>query len=456
MSRVKRYVCLLLLIGLAASVYAQDPPELGFGFDLGIGAETFQEPWAEDPITYQTLSLNPDFSIGPFGIGLDLTFHYRFTAGDGNDFEIREADWVPDENTSFLELYLPKLRYVRWGMRGDPLYIKLGSIDDATLGNGFIMGNYANTLFLPEQRIFGLNFDLDGRLFNFPYVGMQSFIGNLASPDVIGGRLYVRPLAWMSAPILPNLELGYTVVTDINPFYHLEDPDWDGDGNPDEGMVLVHGADFLLPLLSNNIISLATFGDIVFQNTNTGGMLGFGGRLFTFLPYGFQIRFLGTNFIPTYFGATYDIYRPVYYDIASSDVEVIPSTVGWFASTGFSFFEDQLALYVSIDGPITKPLPNDPDNWVNWPHLRGELLVGEGLLPGFDFTAWYDKKNIQEFADLIDPVDAVIGAAINYKTGPAVITLEYDVRYNPEYDSSDPTSKQWFTSAGLKSSISIF
>ena len=82
--------------------------------------------------------------------------------------------------------------------------------------------------------------------------------------------------------------------------------------------------------------------------------------------------------------------------------------------------------------------------------------MGQGLLPGFDFYASYDKKNIQSFADLIDPTDAVIGAAINYQTGPAVITLEYDIRYNPEYDASDPTSNEWDTSAKLKSSISIF
>jgi hypothetical protein len=411
----------------------------------------------DEPVTWQTLSLAPDFAFGNFGIGIDLTFHYRFTGGDGGEFQFRTADWVPEEaGVTFLELYLPRFRYIRWGFRGDPLYIKLGSIDDATLGNGFIMGNYANTLFLPELRIFGLNFDLDGELFNFPYVGVQSFIGNLAKPDIIGGRLFVRPLAWLSMPILPHLELGYTLVGDIDPFRYVEDPASFGYDDPAGESILVHGTDFRLPLISNDIMTLATFGDVVFQGSHAGGMLGAGARFFKVLPVGAQLRFLGANFIPVYYGATYDIYRPVYYVIANSEDEIIPSTVGWFASTGFPFFEDQLAMDISIDGPFGKPLPEDEDNWVNWPHLRMDFLVGQGLLQGFDFNFWYDKKNIQAFADLIDPTDAVVGAAINYYTGPAVITLEWDIRYNPEHDPEDPTSSEWDTTAKLKSSISLF
>jgi hypothetical protein len=458
MYSLKRYFCLLCIITCTVSgvVFAQDADPMDFGFDLGIGAESFNEPGIEDPVTYQTLSLMPDFAFGQFGIGLDLTFHYRFTGGDGGEFEIRKADWDPKlAGVTFLELYLPRFRYIRWGFRGDPLYIKLGSIDDATLGNGFIMGNYANTLFLPELRIFGMNFDIDGALFNFPYVGLQSFIGNLANPDIIGGRLFARPLAWLSMPILPHLEIGYTVVGDIDPFRYTDDPAFFGYSDVDEESIVVHGADFILPLISNDILTLATFGDVVFQGTHTGGMLGAGAKFFKILPVGAQLRFLGPNFIPAYYSATYDIYRPVYYIIANSEEEIIPGSVGWFANTGFSFLEDQIVMDVSLDGPFVKPLPDEPDNWVNWPHLRMTFLLGEGLLQGFDFSFWYDKKNIQEFGDLIDATDAVIGAAVNYHTGPAVITLEWDIQYNPEHDLSDPASA-WNTTAKLKSSISLF
>jgi hypothetical protein len=442
-----------LVLLLTAFAAAQDGGGFDFGFDLGIGVETFNEvtdTGESEQITWQTLSLNPDFAVGKFGIGLDITLHYRFTGGEGNEFEVRRKDWVPSEEFTFLELYLPMFRYVRWGMRGEPLYVKLGSIDDATLGNGFIMGNYANTLFLPEQRIFGLAFDLDGRLFNFPYVGFQSFFGNLAHIDVIAGRLFVRPLSWLSVPIIKNLELGGTFATDRDPYYHVQ-----AEG-PEDAAVSVFGADFRLPILTNAAVSLTTFGDIAFENENTGGMLGFGGRLFGFLPYVAQLRFLGDNFLPAYFGPTYDVYRVEQYEVATSEDVVMDGTVGWFASTGFSILEDRLALNIGMDGPFMAAEDREEDNWTHWPHLRGVLIVGEGLLPGFYLNASYDKKNIQSFADLVDPTDAVIGAAINYKTGPAVITLEYDVRYNPDYDAADPESERWQTTATLNSSISVF
>ena len=265
MARLGKPTVFVLAMCLAATgLSAQGAPGADFGLDLGLGAATFNEVTGEgttEQITYQSLSLSPDLAIGNFGIGLDVTIHYRFTAGTGNEFEIRSADWVPKEaGVSFLELYLPMFKYVRWGMRGDPLYVKLGSIDDATLGNGFIMGNYANTHFLPEKRIFGLSFDLDGKLFNFPYVGMQSFVGNLATFDVIGGRIFFRPLLMLQVPILKNLEVGTTLVADRNPFAFIETTDV---ADP----ITVWGADFRLPILSNAIISMMGFGDFVKTRT---------------------------------------------------------------------------------------------------------------------------------------------------------------------------------------------
>lgn len=451
-------LALLVLFASAAMVVAQEEDlGLGFGFDLGIGAESFPEfdsEGNEEIVTYQTLSLNPDLAIGPFGIGLDVTLHYRFTGGETSDeFEIREEDWIPvaEGSPTFLELYLPLFRYVRWGLKGEPLFIKLGSIDDATLGNGFIMGNYSNTLFLPEKRIFGLNFDIDGNLFEFPYVGFESFIGNLAHIDVLGGRLYARPLAWLEVPIIQHLELGGTLVADIDPYFHVVE------AGPEEATMLVYGADFQLPIVTSTVFSLVTFGDLVFQNEYSGGMLGFGGSFFGFLPYVFQARFLGDNFRPVYFGPTYDLYRVRNYEVAGSDIVEVEGTVGWFGRTGFSFLDGMLSLNISIDGPFEQVAVVDPDNeWVNWPHLRGVFHLGEGLIPGLSFDAFYDKKNIQLFEDLIDPTDAVIGITINYATGPAVLTLEYDIKFNPDYDETITGSEQWETTARLKSSISIF
>ena len=458
MFMIRKLLFIALVLIAAGGVYAEDEG-FSFGLDLGLGAQTFNEDG--ESITYQTLSLMPDIGIGKFGLGLDLTLNYRFDGGeDGSSFAVRRDDWIPGDEYGLLEIYLPKLRYVRWGFKGDPLYVKLGSIDDATLGTGFIMGNYANTLFLPEQRIFGMSLDVDGALFDFPYVGIESFAANLAHFDVIGGRLYARPLSGTSIPVVKNLQIGGTAVTDLDPFYHVTDKDLDGDGNDDTGTVLVYGGDLILPILTGKALSLSAFGDVVFQTDLEGGashgeMVGVGGRIIGIITYGLQLRFLGENFIPTYFGPTYDLFRVENFTVASSDTTLIESSIGWYGSAGFSLLDDQLVFNASLDGPFGSVSP-DPDSLFDDLHLRATLMVAEGLLPGFFFDASYDKKSIATFADLGDFTNAAIGANVNYKTGPAVLTLTYNLRYNPDYDPMDPDSKKWETTAGLKSSISLF
>ncbi len=464
MVRIRRLLglTLALLCVVVVALPAQEEGEgnnLDFGLDMELGAETFNEPdgsGGTTQVTYQSMSLNPDIGFGPFGIGLAVTVHYRFNAGtEGSSFEIRKEDWVPGEDRTFLELYLPMFRYVRWGQRRDPIYAKLGSVEDATLGNGFIMGNYSNTHFLPEQRIFGLSFDLDGRLFKFPYVGFQSFVGNLAHFDVMGGRLFARPLLWLGVPIIKNIEVGATLAADIDPFYHTQTlPAGMTQEEADKASVKVFGLDFKLPILGSQVISLAAFGDYVVQNQHSGGMLGFGGALFGFLPYGFQLRILGENFLPAYFGNTYDLYRKQYYMIANAPdtgEPYVESSAGWFANTGVSFLENKVSFSLTAQGPFGKPVKNpDPDReWVNYPRIDGRLALEEGLIPGFSFEATLERRNIQSFPDLIDWEQAVIGATVNYQTGPAVITLAYDVNYNPN-------TEQWETSAKLQSSLSLF
>ena len=236
--------------------------------------------------------------------------------------------------------------YIRWDEKGAPLYVKLGSIDDGTLGNGFIMGGYANTLFVPDDRHFGLAFDLDGALFKFPYVGLETFVGDLAEFDVIGARLFVRPLIWLGVPIIKDLQVGATFAMDLKPY--LYDDPVDTDGSP----VAVYGADARLPILSLKILSLAVFADVAtIEGESYGGMVGFGGRLLSFLTYGAQLRVLGPNFIPVYFDATYDLFRSAKYDLVQTGAGT-ETTMAWYASLGTSFLNDLIVFNVGLDAPF--------------------------------------------------------------------------------------------------------
>jgi hypothetical protein len=444
--KLKVLSCLLAAIIQVTPLFAEESAEeaKGFhlGFALGIGTSTFQEEG--DSVTYQKLVLSPDISFGRFGIGLDLSVHYTFTGPppDGNDFYVRPEDWIPSGDDGFLDVYLAKFRYVRYGQKGDPLFAKLGSIDDMTLGNGFIMHDYSNALFLPEKRIFGLNLNIDGALFNVPIFGFESVIGNLAQFDVLALRPYVRPLAGTSIPILQDLQLGVTLAADAKPGLYAGDPEADP--------VLVFGMDFFQPLIAKPAVRLAAFGDIAsVHGRSMGGMVGAGGRLIGFLLYGAQIRVLGEDFIPAYFDAAYDLFRYDKYQIVLGG-QGNPFSVGWLATLGLSLLNDSIVFSTSLEGPFRQ---HGTGNYLDYPRLYAIFRIMEGIIPSFSLDASYDKRMIGSFADLVDPEDAVIGARLNYHAGAAVITFLYNLRYVP---NPGPGESNWEVTSGLESSIQLF
>jgi hypothetical protein len=444
---LRRLAMILVLFGMVAGpVFSQDtPPAFKFGLDLGLGVQTFNDPDTTvsptaSNTTYQSLSLSPDFSIGNFGIGLALTLNYRF-AGTGSTFMVRQLDWVPAQVTfqNVLALYLAKIAYVRWGQKGDPLFVKAGSFDDATLGDGFIMGDYSNTLLLPGDRHFGLQADLDGNLFNFPFIGFESAIGNLGQFDVVGARLYVRPLASLSVPIINNLQVGATVAADTNPYL-----DTASAATGTAAPIAVVGGDIRLPLVNlKDVFSLITFTDVasIIQAKSWGGMLGLGGKLINVFTYGAQLRLLSQNFIPAYFGPTYDLLRDRQYDIVQSNPPYAPPMFGWLASLGTSFLDDKFIFSVTLDGPFASTAV---DPTLSYPHLRAILSLAEGVVPVFSFDFSYDKKGIDGWAAFLSSANAAFQAKVNFQTGPAVISFIYQVNAN-----EPPTS-------GLQTSISLF
>ena len=76
----------------------------------------------------------------------------------------------------------------------------LGSFESATLGSGFLVGNYSNTGLLPERRFFGISLGLDGELFNFPAVGLEAVIGHVPALDLVGVRFYACLLYTSPSP----------------------------------------------------------------------------------------------------------------------------------------------------------------------------------------------------------------------------------------------------------------
>lgn len=430
-------IAFIAILCLGSAAFAQDDSSAGatgFGFQAGIslGTDIITDS-SGDPETWNSLGFKPDLSIGPFGVGFDFTMRFKLMPPDKDiALEIYPGDWIPDEDTGkgILDLYLPKIMYVRYGQRGDPLFVKLGSIDDLTLGNGFLVGNYSNTRFLPELRIFGLNVGVDGQLFNFPFVGVEALTGNLARFDVFGTRVFVRPLITTSIPILKDMQVGATIAIDTDPETFVPSDDQVGYDS-----VAIGGADIFVPLIKSELFPLAAFMELGFQpKGRTGFMLGAGGRALGFITYGAQLRFLGAGFIPVYFDANYDLYRAAKAQFMADD-PIGDAFAGWLAKAGTSLFDDKIYFEVSVDGPFRAAEAGSTFQ-ADYPHLRGVAGLREGVLGGFFFDFVYEKYFLGMenafFADLVDPNNAVITTAVNYQSGAAIFTLMYNLRYNPD------------------------
>ncbi|HTX74219.1 MAG TPA: hypothetical protein VMC79_15415, partial [Rectinemataceae bacterium] len=408
----------------------------GFAFTGGVnlGTDTLKTGGPLDAQGHPTsmeswtlLAFQPDIAFGKFGIGLDLGVHFQlYPQGSDDAVAVYQGDWVPNyqgNGKSFLDVYLPKFMYIRYGVKGeDPFYVKLGSIEDLTLGNGFIMGGYTNTRFLPDRRIFGLDLGLDGSLFNMPIAGFEAITGNVAHFDVVGGRVYVRPLVNSEIPIVKNMQVGLTGVFDTDPYVYT-DTSVNGPWDP-SSTIGVYGADVTVPLIEGKLFPLRAFTDIAFEpNQSSGEMLGIDGRALGIFLYGAQLRLLGPGFIPDYFDANYDLYRAQKFEV----MQLTPTGdtyVGWYASAGTAFLQDKIVFDVALDGPF-KPIPSSyvPDQ-TRYPHLKALFHFGEGIIPFF-FDASYEKYYIGAdkgfFPDLVDATNAVIVLDINYRTGATVL-----------------------------------
>ncbi|HPD80994.1 MAG TPA: hypothetical protein PK025_08090 [Spirochaetales bacterium] len=432
---MRRFTILTLLLAIMlVPLFAQneDAQSNPFNFSAGIslGNDIIPGPNGTTE-TWNSLAFQPDIAFGKFGIGLDIAIRFKLLPTPDTAITIYGGDWIPNfegNGKTFFDIYLPKLMYFRYGLRGEPAFVKIGSINDFTIGNGFLMNNYANTSFLPELRISGVHIGLDGTLFNFPYIGIEALTGNLARFDVVGARLFVRPLAWLQAAVIKDMQIGGSIITDSNPSLYST-------AHPGLAPVTMGGIDVVVPIIQNKVFPLSVFSDYAIQPERWGWMLGFGGKLAGIIVYGAQLRIMSAGFIPAYFDTNYDLYR----DIKALVLAQAPSGdgfQGWFAQLGFDVLESKLVFKVNLEGPFAA-IPSTPvDNPALYPHLRGTFLVGEGLLGGFFFDFAYDKyfigRDVGFFEDLVDPTNAVITAAVNFRSGSAVFTLLYNLRYNPD------------------------
>ncbi len=292
---MKKIILLFSFIIFTGFVYSQETifPNPGNGvFEGGLGLN-----WIDGDL-YYSFHLTPEISLGNWGMGLDL------------NFDINKNGNIRKENFNELSDYLSIIRYIRYGEKHDPVYIKLGALDYYTLGHGSILSQYNNSPSIDSRKI-GLVADMD-----FGNAGFESIYSTFAEAGVTAIRVYVRPLRFSSLSDLPfigNLEVGASYAIDFNKYSGIIISPTTLAAS-DKGRMQIAGLDLGLPLIHSSMFNLQLYSDytkiINFGSGIASGIkLDLNGLGILNASAKLERRFNQAQYIPSYFNSLYEIQR---------------------------------------------------------------------------------------------------------------------------------------------------
>ncbi len=459
-----------------------------------LGAET--GALTLDEGTYAKIVLQPKFSIGDLEAAMYLPAVYRNNLFDptsyyrpkgNNEWSFgSDKDWEDDPGDATEDLFTDlalKIRYLRYGERRDPFYLKMGNFDTMTLGHGLIMRNYANDVDFPALRRIGLNSGVD-----FGGFGMEAAVNDLTEPEIFGARVFTRPLQ-------RTVALGVSAASDIDPAGDIPTDGSFGSLDTNEikrvdPIVNLVGADIDVSIFETELLTVAAFTDVAglvpylsdslvdtdgetvesglktdtFVDTDAGQLRNFGamtGVLGDIAMFDYRLDFRTHNglFRPFYFDGGYERRRSevaagVYRYFQNPDIDEFQQTeAGIYGEAGFRLFNDTLQFSAGYLWPW------EVDSAGTWERgdkdyltLKAELR--EGLLPlGIHASGEYNRTGFfatamskGDFADAtFFDSDSVFRSEIVYPVAPTLdlaLTVKTTVLRNEDgtvsYDDGAP------------------
>jgi len=378
---------------------------------------------------YYLVNVAPDLAFGKFGVGLDINLLVGST-----DHKIRKVGF---DSTAYD--YLRMIRYLRWGHKGDDVYARIGTLDYAQLGHGFIMYLYNNSPSYDARRL-GSEFDL-----SFGKYGLETVYGDFGTLGVVGVRAHVDPLKFTtigSVPVLGGMQIGAT---------------WAGDlrrDSKDTGYTLVNGlpttsntggigivgADIGFPLVRIPTVSSTLYSDYAkILSFGSGEAVGlqtdFSGLGLLNIYTKFERRWTGAEFIANYFDTFYELDR---YNLAgtvfSSKAQMLENATtaqpGFFGDLTFAILGK-----LQIRGTYSK---------LDRVDTSGTLHIGTNtgtMIPIFIVDAGYDKKFIKSGKDVFTlDQRSLLYASIGYKPYPfMIVSMLYTWTFEPVLDANGNT-----------------
>jgi len=427
---MKKYFIVMFLLTMIISSYGQKKAAAAAkgGGTEGVVKGGVGMTWI-DGEAYYLVSLAPEIAFGKWGVGLDLNLHVS-----SKDQKIRKADF--DETYDYIRI----IRYIRYGTKGEEIYARVGSLDYARLGHGFILYNYKNSPSFDNRKV-GAEFDLD-----FGKWGMETVYGDFAGASVLGMRGYTRPLQFTPAasiPVIGNVEVGATFASDVRKDARDTGIVIRANGATfdtttyDAGSMSIIGIDLGLPLFKLPVADATLYLDYAkIFNYGSGFATGID---FNFSALGmmkiftkFERRFGQTDkFIPAYFDAFYELER---YQYTPGNFQSKAKTLEQTISPGPGYFG---SLLVDVLGTIQM---EGSYQKLDLHPTSGILHIGTNTgskIPLISLSAGYDKKYIKNNKDVFTLDErSLLYAEIGYKPYPfMIVSTLYTWTFAPEKDS---------------------
>lgn len=388
---------------------------------------------------YHGIMIMPEFIIKKW-ITLRL-FLPIFYDGQSKIYNVKKwgnyEEWNFGGTKDKIHDLLLKIHTVQLLEKGDVFYLKLGTLDKITLGNGFMFNQYNASPFFPAERSLGLEVGFDMGL-----TALDFFVNDIYNPEVFGTRFFFRP--FYALPVLGKFQIGLQLGVDINPL---------GDSlmNP---AFFYFALDFTFPLASFDFLTIVLFADIAKQgvyyddwdshpdpwskgldflnfhlNGNYAVNGGIRGNITKYAHFDLRYYYLHSGFVPDFFDSFYIVRKKERLHKVLTphldDEHVLKAMLG--VSLDFLVFQ----------GGYTYTLMGDKtDN-----RLFLSLTTKRGTLWRFYFKAMYEKKNLKEIFSTKYKNDALLDLQIGYIfTNNADLVLRKLVAYNQQGEQESQIS----------------
>ncbi len=159
---------------------------------------------------WNQIALRPVVPVWKFAVALDLVFYFD---QDGN---IHKDEWDFSNPEAIKNTIIDKIYYIRYGLKQDPLYFKVGSLDRVDMGYGILVNSYSNAIQYPQVRKVGLDYKVKTKFGTF-----EGFVNDFKENIGLTGLR-------LKSPLLSSLPVALSFVIDRNQYLGLRDGDNDG------------------------------------------------------------------------------------------------------------------------------------------------------------------------------------------------------------------------------------